>query len=52
MIKRTDAIADAVFDTVALDDPEFLRQLVQNMLQHFLEAEMTGPSQRSPLRAK
>jgi len=40
MATRTDPIADAGFDTVALDDPEFLRQLVQRMLQHFLEAEM------------
>src|SRR4051812_19462196 len=41
MATRTDTIADADFDTVVLDDPEFLRQLVQRMLQHFLEAEMS-----------
>lgn len=40
MATHTDTIAGADFDTVALDDPEFLRQLVQRMLQHFLEAEM------------
>ncbi len=40
MATHTDTIAGADFETVALDDPEFLRQLVQRMLQHFLEAEM------------
>ena len=29
-------------DTVALDDPEFLRHLVERALQRFLEAEMTA----------
>lgn len=33
---------DATFDSVALDDPEFLRQLVERALQRFLEAEMTA----------
>ena len=33
---------DASLDTVALDDPEFLRQLVERALQRFLEAEMTA----------
>ncbi len=42
MAKSTDTIEDAAFETVALDDPDFLRQLVQRMLQHFLEAEMTA----------
>ena len=42
MAKGTDTIEDATFETVALDDPDFLRQLVQRMLQHFLEAEMTA----------
>jgi transposase-like protein len=32
----------ATFDTVALDDPEFLRHLVERALQRFLEAEMTA----------
>ena len=40
MATCTETIADAEFDTVALDDPEFLRQLVQRLLQHFLEAEI------------
>ncbi len=30
---------DAPFDTVAMDDPEVLRQLVERALQRFLEAE-------------
>ena len=34
--------ADADFDTVALDAPGFLRQLVERALQRFLEAEMTA----------
>ncbi len=42
MATRTDTTADADFDTVALDDPDFLRQLVERALQCFLEAEMTA----------
>ena len=42
MATRTDTIADADFDTVALDDPDFLRQLVERALQRILEAEMTA----------
>ena len=42
MATRTDTTADADFDTVALDDPDFLRQLVERALQRFLEAEMTA----------
>ena len=42
MTRSTDTIEDTAFDTVALDDPDFLRRLVQHMLQHFLEAEMTA----------
>ncbi len=42
MATRTDTIADADFDRGALDDPDFLRQLVERALQRFLEAEMTA----------
>ncbi len=42
MPKEIESIDDVTFDTVALDDPDFLRQLVQRMPQHFLEAEMTA----------
>ena len=33
MAIHTDTIAGADFDTVALDDPEFLRQLVQRLVR-------------------
>ncbi len=33
---------DASLDPVALDDPEFLRHLVERALLRFLEAEMTA----------
>ncbi len=42
MAMRTATTADADFATVALDDPDFLRQLVERALQRFLEAEMTA----------
>ena len=42
MTMRTDTTADTGLATVALDDPDFLRQLVERALQHFLEAEMTA----------
>src|SRR6478752_694455 len=40
MVKDIEAIDGAVVDAVALDNPDFLRHLVQRMLQQFLEAEM------------
>ncbi len=33
---------DTLIDAVALDDPDFLRQLVERALQRFLETEMTA----------
>jgi transposase-like protein len=42
MAKSTDTIEDTTFETVALDDPDFLRHLVERALQRFLEAEMTA----------
>ena len=42
MAKGIENLDDAIVDTIALDDPDFLRQLVQRMLQHVLEAEMTA----------
>ena len=41
MAKSTDTVEDA-FDAVALDDPDFLRQLVERALERFLGAEMTA----------
>jgi putative transposase len=42
MSKEIEGIDDASFDTVAMDDPGFLRHLVERALQRFLEAEMTA----------
>ena len=39
MVKSTDRSEDTIFDTVVLDDPDFLRQIVERALQRFLEAE-------------
>ena len=38
MARSTDTTEDVAFETVALDDPGFLRQLVERALQRFLEA--------------
>ncbi len=42
MAKDIERCDDAPFDTVAMDDSDFLRQLVERALQRFLEAEMTA----------
>ncbi len=42
MSKEIEGIDDASFDTVAMEDPDFLRHLVERALQRFLEAEMTA----------
>ncbi len=42
MARNSVTTDDAAIDTVVLDDPDFLRQLVERALQHFLEAEMTA----------
>lgn len=42
MAKGTESLDEVILDTVALDDPNFLRQLVERALQRFLEAEMTA----------
>jgi hypothetical protein len=42
MARSADTIEDVAFETVALDDPDFLRQLVERALQRVLEAEMTA----------
>lgn len=42
MAKSTDTTEDTAFEAVALEDPDFLRHLVERALQRFLEAEMTA----------
>ncbi len=42
MPKAIERMDGAPVDTIAMDDPDFLRQLVERALQRFLEAEMTA----------